>query len=100
MQLRPFAEEHQCEFAVNHAGKALLFHVGALKNSYSWLQYDSVVDRIQLITESGSIQDLGLSVPDQLKSAIQSTNQITFIEINGNNSCQRQMRVVFNTVLR
>ncbi len=100
MQIRPFAEEHQCEFALNQAGKALLFHVGALKNSYSWLQYDSTINRIQLITESGSIQDLGLEIPPPLKAAIENTKIITFIEINGNNSCQRQMRVVFNNVLR
>jgi hypothetical protein len=99
MILPALAKNSKFELAVNGAGKALLLHMGPLPHAYSWIQFDDYSDSVQLITEDGALQELGIVVADPIKKAIQSTREITMIEVGDNFIGKQQTIVVFNKVL-
>ena len=73
--------QSELEFAINGLGKAILLHKGPLSHDYSWIQYDSYTNTIQLITEDGAIQELGVAVPAAVKTLLDKTREISLIEI-------------------
>jgi hypothetical protein len=87
------------ELAVNSAGNALLLHMGPLPHSYCWIQFDDYSDTVQLVTEDGALQELGIVVPAPIRKAIVDTRAITLMEIGADFQCHGQKLVSFNTVL-
>lgn len=99
MALSPLSKEVRIEFALNNEGKAVLFHKGPLQHDYCWIQFDPHFGAIQLVTEDGETQDLGLVLPEHVKKIIQKTGEVSLLELTEGNKCQRFVLVVFNTVL-
>lgn len=96
VDLRPLAKQSTIEFALSGQGKAVLLHVGKLRNSYNWIQYDDYTNTIQLITMNGQIQELGMVIPEQVKTILDKTRAITVMEIDNEFGCREQTLLVFN----
>ncbi len=97
--LNTLAKETSIELAVNEAGRAVLLHKGPLKRDYAWIQYDPLTTTVQMITEDGTIQELGVKIPEKIKHLLDRTRQIAIVEITANYACVKQVLAVFNKVL-
>lgn len=85
---KTLGQECQVELVVNDKGTAVLMYKGRLPHDYLWVQYDSLANRLQLITEEGVIQEFGLVIPPPIKKMLASVHGITLIEVNPDMSCR------------
>jgi hypothetical protein len=97
--LNTLAKETAIELAVNEAGRAVLLHKGPLKRDYAWIQYDPLTTTVQMITENGDIQELGVNIPEKIKHLLDRTRQIAVVEVTPELVCVKQILAVFNKVL-
>lgn len=81
MSLKPLTEEMPVEFIVNDVGSAMLLHRGPLARAYAWVQYDRDATSLQLITENGDLQDLGMKIKGAFMKPLAKTKELMMIEL-------------------
>lgn len=99
MLLEPLAKNSTFDFLVNERGEALILHKGPLKADYCWLQYDSHSGTVQLVTETGELQEMGYKLTPKVKELLIKTRLIPLLEVDDKNICHQRKTVVFTTVL-
>lgn len=97
--LEPLSKNSKFEFVVNSSGKAMLLFQGTVAHPYAWAQYDSASGTVQLVSEEGELQDLGIKIPEHVKKLLAETRDITFAEVGEDGAYKRHAKLVFNNVL-
>ncbi len=99
MSLEPLTRQTNLEFVINKLGQALLLHKGPVLHDYLWIQYDSYTGTVQLIGEQGEIQELGMVVPEKVRTLLDKTREVSLLEIADDFSCTRREIKIFNKVV-
>ena len=84
MQQQTLYETQGIQLVVNDHGNAMLFHRGPLPYDFIWAQYDQQEKIMQLITDDGIIQELGMTIHDPFHDSLMMARELYLIEVDEN----------------
>lgn len=81
MFLNPLSEQMPVQLIVSHVGNAMLLHQGEMVEDYAWVQYDGLSNSVQLVTQEGALQELGVNIEKAMQKPLLQTRELLMIEI-------------------
>lgn len=99
MLLNPLSQDMPVEFVVSITGSVAIVHKGRAQHDYIWVQYDQYADSVQLVTEDGKLQDLGLSLNDSMLRSLMKTREVMMIELTDNMAIRKPKLLKFSALV-
>lgn len=69
------------DLLVKEQGGVWILHDKPFKDYLRWVEYDQMDNELTIVTQSGKIQGLGLTIPDQMIPPILQEHEIRLIQI-------------------
>lgn len=79
--LKSFSEEMRCGIFTNAAGDVMIVHDKETKAPVDWLEYNAIDNKISLIYENGTMQDLGIEISSQMQANLSNGIEVTLTHL-------------------
>ena len=93
--LKPLTETTKYNLSISEVGNVVLFHKGPMQHVYSYAEFDKETRSIDLVTENGETQEIGVTVPDNLHGRLDKTKEMLIVEIMEDNSYENPTFIKF-----
>lgn len=98
MEQKTLFENQGVELLVNGVGLAMLYHRGPLPHEYVWAQYDQHSHTMQLVTDDGTVQELGMTIHKPFHAPLMKAREMFLIEVDENKNYSNPQLIKFSAL--
>jgi hypothetical protein len=80
-------EEMRCGMFTNKEGQLLIVHDKEIISPVQWAEFDTADNKLSLIHEDGSVQELGLEIDKKMQGNLLKGKELTLAKIENKKIC-------------
>lgn len=92
--LEPLNKEMRCGIFTNANGRIVIIHDQKIKKNLEWVEYDGMMQEMHLIYDDGTMQNLGISMPNGMLAKLSQGDLVYLLHLVGG-EIQSSQEVVF-----
>lgn len=78
-EIPKLSKNMRCGIFVNDNGKIVIIHDKPLEKELSWIEYDDALTQTHLVYEDGSVQELGVKIPESMIKKMRNGQEVILI---------------------